>query len=94
MAGVIGVEPVTDGFEDHCSANWATPLYGGSKRIWTSEPEGTDLQSAAFIQTSLYSHNGGGKKDLNLMNPKALIYDQLRLTRLRYTPIKCVFLFC
>ena len=41
----------------------AIPQYGGREWIRTTEPEGADLQSAAFSQTSLPFHNGGAGRN-------------------------------
>ena len=45
--GIAGFEPAHDGVKVHCLTAWLYPNDGG-ERIRTFEPEGTDLQSAAF----------------------------------------------
>ena len=73
-----------DGFGDRCSALELYPYnYNGREWIRTTEPEGADLQSAAFSQTSLPFHNGAGRNrtaDTWSFNP--LLY------RLSYRAIK------
>ncbi len=48
MAGVPGFEPGHDGIKIRCLTAWLYPNTGGEGRIRTAEPEGADLQSAAF----------------------------------------------
>ena len=49
MAGLAGFEPARDGVKVHCLTAWLQPkIYGGRGQIRTAEPEGADLQSAAF----------------------------------------------
>ena len=48
MAGVPGFEPGHDGIKIRCLTAWLYPKNGGGGRIRTAEPEGADLQSAAF----------------------------------------------
>ncbi len=52
MAGVPGFEPGHDGIKTRCLTAWLYPnakyKTGGGGQIRTAEPEGADLQSAAF----------------------------------------------
>ena len=53
MAGVPGFEPGHDGIKTRCLTAWLYPINydkktGGGGQIRTAEPEGADLQSAAF----------------------------------------------
>ena len=50
MAGVPGIEPGNDRVKVYCLTTWLYPKQwtGGGWWIRTTEPEGTDLQSAAF----------------------------------------------
>ena len=45
--GVAGFEPTNDGVKVRCLTDWLYPN-GGGGQIRTAEPEGADLQSAAF----------------------------------------------
>ena len=56
IIGVTGFEPVHDGTKNRCLTAWLYPNGGGREWIRTTEPEGADLQSAAFSQTSLPFH--------------------------------------
>ena len=47
MTGVAGFEPTNDGVKVRCLTAWLYPN-GGGGQIRTAEPEGADLQSAAF----------------------------------------------
>ena len=47
MAGVVGIEPTSKVLETSILPLNYTPKYGGGQ-IRTAEPEGADLQSAAF----------------------------------------------
>ena len=47
MAGVVGIEPTPKVLETSILPLNYTPIYGGGQ-IRTAEPEGADLQSAAF----------------------------------------------
>ncbi len=47
MTGVAGFEPTHEGVKVPCLTAWLYPN-GGRKWIRTTEPEGADLQSAAF----------------------------------------------
>ena len=60
MAGLAGFEPAHDGVKVRCLTAWLSPLIkNGGGQIRTAEPEGADLQSAAFT-TSLPSDIYGG----------------------------------
>ncbi len=48
MAGVAGFEPTSAGVKVPCLTAWLYPNNGGEGQIRTAEPEGTELQSAAF----------------------------------------------
>ena len=50
MAGVVGIEPTSKVLETFILPLNYTPikLHGGGGQIRTAEPEGADLQSAAF----------------------------------------------
>ena len=56
-----GSRTPTDGFGDHSSTIKLYPYKNGGERIRTSEPEGADLQSAAFSQLRYPSINGAGQ---------------------------------
>ena len=60
MAGVVGIEPTLTVLETVVLPLNYTPI-NGWEWIRTTEPEGADLQSAAFSQTSLPIHNGAGR---------------------------------
>ena len=47
LAGVVGIEPTSKVLETSILPLNYTPIYGGGQ-IRTAEPEGADLQSAAF----------------------------------------------
>ena len=49
MAGLAGFEPARDGVKVRCLTAWLQAnINGGRGQIRTAEPEGADLQSAAF----------------------------------------------
>ena len=49
MAGVVGIEPTNDRVKVCCLTTWLYPNRDGGERwIRTTEPKGTELQSAAF----------------------------------------------
>ena len=49
MAGVVGLEPTLEVLESSVlPLNYTPNMHGGGGRIRTAEPEGADLQSAAF----------------------------------------------
>ena len=49
MAGAVGIEPTSKVLETSIlPLNYAPIYYGGGGQIRTAEPEGADLQSAAF----------------------------------------------
>ncbi len=48
MAGVVGIEPTLKVLETLVLPLNYTPINGGGGQIRTAEPEGADLQSAAF----------------------------------------------
>ena len=47
ITGLAGFEPAHDGVKVRCLTAWLYPN-GGGGQIRTAEPEGADLQSAAF----------------------------------------------
>ena len=47
MTGLAGFEPTNDRVKVCCLTAWREPN-GGGRQIRTAEPEGEDLQSAAF----------------------------------------------
>ena len=47
ITGLAGFEPARDGVKVRCLTAWLYPN-GGGGQIRTAEPEGADLQSAAF----------------------------------------------
>lgn len=53
MAGIVGVEPTPTVLETVVLPLNYIPIKNGGEWIRTTEPEGADLQSAAFSQTSL-----------------------------------------
>ena len=61
MAGIVGVEPTPTVLETVVLPLNYIPIKNGGEWIRTTEPEGADLQSAAFSQTSLPHHNGAGR---------------------------------
>ena len=49
LAGVVGIEPTPKVLETFVlPLNYTPNMHGGGGRIRTAEPEGADLQSAAF----------------------------------------------
>ena len=48
MVGVAGIEPARWQSQSLFPYRLATPQRGGQRWIWTTEPVGADLQSAAF----------------------------------------------
>ena len=49
LAGVAGIGPAHERVKVSCLTAWLHPnKNGGWRWIWTTEPEGADLQSAAF----------------------------------------------
>jgi hypothetical protein len=48
LAGVVGIEPTSKVLETFVLPLNYTPVNGGGGQIRTAEPEGADLQSAAF----------------------------------------------
>lgn len=56
LAGLAGLEPTNAWIKTMCLTAWRQANNGGGGEIRTPEPEGTDLQSAAFSQTSLPLH--------------------------------------
>ena len=55
--GVAGFEPTNDGVKVRCLTAWLYPnniKNGGKKWIRTTEPEGADLQSAAFSLFAIF----------------------------------------
>ena len=60
MAGIVGVEPTPTVLETVVLPLNYIPIKNGGEWIRTTEPEGADLQSAAFSQTSLPLHKWRG----------------------------------
>ena len=57
MAGIVGIEPTPTVLETVVlPLNYIPIIKNGREWIRTTEPEGADLQSAAFSQTSLPLH--------------------------------------
>ena len=57
MAGIVGIEPTPTVLETVVlPLNYIPIIKNGREWIRTTEPEGADLQSAAFSQTSLPFH--------------------------------------
>ena len=54
MVTRTGVEPVLLPWKDSVLTAWPTSLNGGKKWIRTTEPEGADLQSAAFSLFAIF----------------------------------------
>ena len=48
LTGVAGFEPTHEGVKVPCLTAWLYPKKNGGEWIRTTEPKGTDLQSAAF----------------------------------------------
>ena len=48
LTGVAGFEPTHEGVKVPCLTAWLYPKKSGGEWIRTTEPKGTDLQSAAF----------------------------------------------
>ena len=64
MAGIVGIEPTPTVLETVVlPLNYIPIIKNGREWIRTTEPEGADLQSAAFSQTSLPFHNGGAGRN-------------------------------
>ena len=64
MAGGPGFEPGHDGIKTRCLTAWLYPKAiktGGGGQIRTAEPEGADLQSAAFSHFAT-PPNGAGER--------------------------------
>ena len=76
MAGVPGFEPGHDGIKIRCLTAWLYPKNGGGGRIRTAEPEGADLQSAAFSLFATPPNNGAGERSrtLDLLITSQLLY--------------------
>ena len=73
MAGIVGIEPTPTVLETVVlPLNYIPIMKNGREWIRTTEPEGADLQSAAFSQTSLPFHGGAGRNrtaDTRSFNP-------------------------
>ena len=73
MAGIVGIEPTPTVLETVVlPLNYIPIIKNGREWIRTTEPEGADLQSAAFSQTSLPFHGGAGRNrtaDTRSFNP-------------------------
>ena len=74
MAGAVGIEPTSKVLETSIlPLNYAPIYYGGGGQIRTAEPEGADLQSAAFSHFAT-PPNGAGQRN---RTPNLLITSQL-----------------
>ena len=71
--GIVGIEPTPTVLETVVlPLNYIPIMKNGREWIRTTEPEGADLQSAAFSQTSLPFHGGAGRNrtaDTRSFNP-------------------------
>ncbi len=56
MTGVAGFEPTHEGVKVPCLTAWLYPK-NGERGIRTPEPEGADLQSAAFSHFAISPNN-------------------------------------
>ena len=67
MAGVVGIEPTSKVLETSILPLNYTPILlnknnGGGGQIRTAEPEGADLQSAAFSHFATPPKDGAGQR--------------------------------
>ena len=63
MAGTVGIEPTSKVLETSIlPLNYAPIYYGGGGQIRTAEPEGADLQSAAFSHFATPPRDGAGQR--------------------------------
>ena len=64
MAGVVGIEPTPKVLETSILPLNYTPINnnGGGRQIRTAEPEGADLQSAAFSHFAIPPIDGAGQR--------------------------------
>ena len=63
MAGAVGIEPTSKVLETSILPLNYAPIYdGGGGQIRTAEPEGADLQSAAFSHFATPPKNGAGQR--------------------------------
>ena len=63
MAGAVGIEPTSKVLETSIlPLNYAPIYYGGGGQIRTAEPEGADLQSAAFSHFATPPRDGAGQR--------------------------------
>ncbi len=63
MAGAVGIEPTSKVLETSIlPLNYAPIKDGGGGQIRTAEPEGADLQSAAFSHFATPPKNGAGQR--------------------------------
>ena len=67
MAGVVGIEPTSKVLETSILPLNYTPILlnknnGGGGQIRTAEPEGADLQSAAFSHFAIPPIDGAGQR--------------------------------
>ena len=68
MAGAVGIEPTLEVLETSVLPLNYAPINGGGGQIRTAEPEGADLQSAAFShfatppQLLIHITSGAGKR--------------------------------
>ncbi len=75
MAGAVGIEPTSKVLETSILPLNYAPIYdGGGGQIRTAEPEGADLQSAAFSHFATPPKNGAGQRT---WTPNLLITSQL-----------------
>ena len=63
MAGAVGIEPTSKVLETSIlPLNYVPIIDGGGGQIRTAEPEGADLQSAAFSHFATPPRDGAGQR--------------------------------
>ena len=63
MAGTVGIEPTSKVLETSIlPLNYVPIIDGGGGQIRTAEPEGADLQSAAFSHFAIPPIDGAGQR--------------------------------
>ena len=71
--GVAGFEPTNDGVKVRCLTAWLYPN-GGGGQIRTAEPEGADLQSAAFSHFATPPNGPGQNRTADTLSFNQVLY--------------------
>ena len=71
--GVAGFEPTNDGVKVRCLTAWLYPN-GGGGQIRTAEPEGADLQSAAFSHFATPPNGSGQNRTADTLSFNQVLY--------------------